>query len=102
MYGSLLATPVPPMSTEADTSQVESRGAGHMISLTARHRAMRAADLVDTRSIREAAVLGGIVRRIIASGRCDVDHVAHDAHAIICAFNLVGVDRSTPCPTEWA
>ncbi len=71
-----------------------------MISQAARHRAMQAADQVDTHSIREAAVLGGVVRSIIGTGRCDVEYVARYARDIIGAFNLVGVDRSVPCSTE--
>jgi hypothetical protein len=61
---------------------------------------MHAAELVDTYSPREAAVLGGIVRSVIATGHCDAEYVAGYAQDILCTFNLVGVDRSVPCLAE--
>jgi anaerobic selenocysteine-containing dehydrogenase len=71
-----------------------------VIPLADRRRTMRAAELVDTHSVREAAILGGIVRCIIAHGRYDAEFIARYAHEIIGAFKLVGVDRSPPCLTE--
>lgn len=61
---------------------------------------MHAADLVATHSIREAAVLGGIVRCIIATDRCEAGYIGSYVYDIIAAFNLVGVDCSKPCPAE--
>ena len=71
-----------------------------MIPLDERRRTMRAAEMVDTHSVREAAILGGIVRCIIANGRYEAEFIARYAHEIIGAFKLVGVDRSPPCLAE--
>jgi hypothetical protein len=73
-----------------------------MMPLADRREAMHAADLVGTHSVREAAVLGGIVRSVIATGRCDVVYIAQYARDILGVFNLVGVDRTTPCAAEIA
>jgi hypothetical protein len=73
-----------------------------MMSLAERREAMHAADLVDTHSAREAAVLGGIVRSVIGTGRTDLAYVAHYVRDILGVFNLVGVDRSPPCGAEIA
>jgi hypothetical protein len=67
-----------------------------MMSLAARRRVMHAADLVGAHSVREAAVLGGIVRCIIATGRSDIGYIANYTREILADFNLVGVDRSAP------
>lgn len=73
-----------------------------MMPLADRRNAMHAADLVGTYSPREAAVLGGIVRSVIAVGRPDVLYIAQYVRDILGLFNLVGVDRSTPCAAEIA
>jgi len=71
-----------------------------MMPLDDRRRTMHSADLVETHSAREAAVLGGIVRSVIATGRPDIADIAHYARDILGVFNLVGVDRSMPCRVE--
>jgi hypothetical protein len=70
--------------------------------LADRREAMHAADLVGTYSVREAAVLGGIVRSVIATGGSDVVYISQYARDILGVFNLVGVDRSAPCAAEIA
>lgn len=70
--------------------------------LADRREAMSAADLVGTCSPREAAILGGIVRCVIATEHCDVGFVSHYARDILGVFNLVGVDRSAPGTAEIA
>lgn len=74
---------------------------GAVIPLAARRRVMFASSLIDTASCREAAILGGIVRNAIEHGwGIDGDNVGHYAAHIIRDFNLVGVDRTPPGPTE--
>ena len=73
-----------------------------MIALAARRRAMLAAEMVQTSSVREAAILGGIVRCVIACGRYNGPWISQYAADIIHAFNLVGVDRTPPNLAEIA
>ena len=43
-----------------------------MIVVAARRKAMMAAEAVDVATLREAAILGGIVRSVIACGKINV------------------------------
>ena len=71
-----------------------------MIPIAARRKAMRAAGEVDTSTHREAAIVGGIVRNICATGRINRDWIATYAVDAICGFKLAGGDRTLPGPTE--
>ena len=72
------------------------------MSLEDRRVAMHAAELTGTSNLREAAVLGGIVRCIIATGGCDVGYISNYVRDILVVFDLVGVDRTAPCAAEIA
>ena len=71
-----------------------------MIPLAARRRAMLAAEAVDTSTVREAAILGGIVRCVIACGKINVPWVGQYTADIIAAFNLRGINRGPASLTE--
>ncbi len=77
-------------------------GAAVVIPVAARHRAMFAADAVDVSTLRQAAILGGVVRSVIACNRINVPWVGQYTADIINAFNLNGVDRSPASLTEVA
>ena len=59
-----------------------------MIPLAARHRAMSAAEAVDTTTLREAAILGGVVRSVIACGRINVPWCSQYATDMLEAFRV--------------
>ena len=75
-------------------------GAAVVIPLAARRKAMMAAEHVDTHNVREAAILGGLVRSVIACGRINVSWSAQYAVDMIREFKLPGVDTCQPGPTE--
>ena len=62
-----------------------------MIPLAARRRAMLAADNVDTSTMRQAAILGGIVRCIASCGKINAPWVAQYTADILTEFKLPGV-----------
>jgi hypothetical protein len=72
------------------------------MSADARREAMSAADLVGTYSIREAAVLGGIVRCIIETGGCEAGYISEYVRGILDLFDHADVDRTAPCAAEIA
>lgn len=73
-----------------------------MIPVAARRKAMYAASNTETTTCREAAILGGIVRNVIATGRYNGPWISQYAVDIIDEFRLRGVDRTLPGPTELA
>jgi hypothetical protein len=71
-----------------------------MIPVAARRKIMLAASLVDAGSPREAAIVGAACTNIIATGRCNPVWVAQTAADTLRAWNLVGVSKVMPGPTE--
>ena len=71
-----------------------------MIPLAARRKVMMAAECVDTSTIREAAIVGGIVRCAIATGRYNGPWISQYASDAIEAFSIRNVDPTPPGPTE--
>ena len=71
-----------------------------MIPLAARRRAMLAAEAVDTATVREAAILGGIVRSVIACGKINVPWCGQYAADMLEAFRVRDIDRKPPGLTE--
>lgn len=71
-----------------------------MIPVAARRKAMMAAASTPTSSVREAAIVGGIVRCAIASGMYDPDRIAGYVPEILDHFKLANVDRRRPGAAE--
>jgi hypothetical protein len=71
-----------------------------VIPIAARRRAMLASSSVDAHSLREAAILGGIVRCAVATGRYNGVWAAQYAADAIEGFRLRDVDATPPGPTE--
>ena len=57
---------------------------------------MLAAEAVDTNSCREAAIVGGIVRTVIATGQIHPAWVAKYTSDIIHHFKILNVDARPP------
>ena len=72
------------------------------MSLDARREAMHAAVLTSTYSAREAAVMGGILRCMVATSGRDVGLISLYVRETLLAFDLAGVDPSAPCAEEIA
>ena len=72
-----------------------------MIPIAARRKVMHAAGQVDTSSVREAAIVGAIVRCACATGRYNEQWISQTAVDIIHEFRIL-VDRTPPGPTEIA
>ena len=73
-----------------------------MIPIAARRKAMMAAASIDTHSVREAAIVGGIVQCACSTGRYNADFIRRYMHDIIVEFRLVNVDRTPPNVAELA
>ncbi len=73
-----------------------------MIPINARRKAMLAGAQVATHSVREAAIVGGIVRCAIATGGYNGQWIAEYAVDAIASFKVVNVDRSPPNLAEVA
>jgi hypothetical protein len=71
-----------------------------MIPAAARQKAMMAANAVEVTTMREAAILGGIVRCVCACGRYNGPWIAQYAADIIGAFRIRDVDPTPPGLTE--
>ena len=72
------------------------------IPIEARRKVMVAAGCVATHSPREAAILGGIVRAIIAHGTMRPQDVRHWTTDALGHFGVLNVDRRPPCAAEMA
>jgi hypothetical protein len=77
-------------------------GAAAVIALAARRRAMMAAESVETSTVREAAIVGGIVRCVIAAGKINGPWVSQYAADMLAEFNIRDIDRSPPNLAEMA
>jgi hypothetical protein len=71
-----------------------------VIPIAARRRAMLASSSVDASTMREAAILGGIVRCCAATGRYNGPWISQYASDAIEGFRLRDVDATPPGPTE--
>lgn len=73
-----------------------------MIPVDARRKTMLAGSVIDTHSVREAAIVGGIVRCTIATGCYNPDFIRRYTHDILGEFHVVNVDRTPPNMAELA
>lgn len=70
-----------------------------MIPLAARRKVMNAAGEVETSTVREAAIVGAIVRCACSTGRYNGPWISQTTSDILHEFRLL-VDRTPPCMAE--